>query len=76
MKTTCLPLFCLALVFVSSAGAFEDTSAKGNKCSTIEVRKEWRALSKKEKKGWIDAVNVSPGYWESTRLTGLTLAFV
>jgi hypothetical protein len=62
MKTTCIPLFGLAMALVSFANATQNIATKGNKCSTIEVRKEWRALSKREKKGWIDAVNVSPGY--------------
>ncbi|KAB5588297.1 hypothetical protein CTheo_8261 [Ceratobasidium theobromae] len=32
-----------------------DNSA--HKCTSIEVRKEWRALTKTERKAWIDAVN-------------------
>ncbi|CAE6448076.1 unnamed protein product [Rhizoctonia solani] len=45
----------LALLQVTSAS---DTSTLGSrKCKSIEVRKEWRTLSKPEKKAWIKAVN-------------------
>ncbi|CAE6475621.1 unnamed protein product [Rhizoctonia solani] len=45
----------LALFQVTSA---TDTSTLGSgKCKSIEVRKEWRTLSKPEKRAWIKAVN-------------------
>ncbi|KAF8597835.1 Di-copper centre-containing protein [Ceratobasidium sp. AG-I] len=48
-------LAAAALVpFVAGADA---VAAGAGKCSSIEVRKEWRSFSKKEKKAWITAVN-------------------
>ncbi|ELU36392.1 COG4 transport domain-containing protein [Rhizoctonia solani AG-1 IA] len=31
-----------------------------NKCTSLEVRKEWRALTRAERKAWIDANNIPP----------------
>jgi hypothetical protein len=49
-------ILSLALSTLAVLVAGANTS---NTCSSIEVRKEWRALSKAERKDWIDAVNVS-----------------
>ncbi|KAG9093043.1 hypothetical protein FS749_015186 [Ceratobasidium sp. UAMH 11750] len=50
MKT--FTAFVLAATVALAAGV--DSSKK---CSSLEVRKEWRALSKTERKNWIAAVN-------------------
>jgi hypothetical protein len=59
MRIVLIQLLTLAFSLVPFATASENLATNANRCSKIEVRKEWRALSKKEKKAWIDAVNVS-----------------
>lgn len=55
-----LSLFAFHVFTVSAAGVgLAVGSSPSQTCSSIEVRKEWRALSKAERKAWIDAVNVS-----------------
>lgn len=57
MKSIWISLLAAALGSFDSASASEALVPKANKCTSIEVRKEWRAFSRKEKKAWIDAVN-------------------
>ncbi|CAE6340562.1 unnamed protein product [Rhizoctonia solani] len=45
----------LALSYFANAIGASTIGSK--KCNSIEVRKEWRALSKSERKAWISAVN-------------------
>lgn len=58
MKSVWVHLLVAAAMSVPLAAA-DAVAAGASKCSSIEVRKEWRSLSRKEKKAWIDAVNVS-----------------
>ncbi|KAB5589296.1 hypothetical protein CTheo_7266 [Ceratobasidium theobromae] len=53
MKTSWASLLSVSFAILQCANAVSAT----RKCKSIEVRKEWRALSRKEKKAWIDAVN-------------------
>ncbi|CAE6486168.1 unnamed protein product [Rhizoctonia solani] len=48
-------IFSLSLLQITSAS--EISTLGSGKCKSIEVRKEWRTLSKPEKKAWINAVN-------------------
>lgn len=48
----------VAVALVLFVTASDVNTAKTGNCSRIEVRKEWRSLSRKEKKAWIKAVNV------------------
>ncbi|KDN37431.1 hypothetical protein RSAG8_10166, partial [Rhizoctonia solani AG-8 WAC10335] len=47
-----LTALSFAALFVFASGAESD-----KECTTLEVRKEWRAFSKAERKAWIDATN-------------------
>jgi len=52
-----LPLFLGLFSLVVAAPS--DSSHNGKRCVKPQVRREWRALSKKEKTEWISAVKVS-----------------
>lgn len=58
MKNIWVSLLSVSLALFQYVEAAEE-SPSGSKCKKIQVRKEWRALSRGEKKAWIDAVNVS-----------------
>ncbi|CAE6451834.1 unnamed protein product [Rhizoctonia solani] len=47
----------LSLTLLQLTGASGTSSLGSDKCKSIEVRKEWRSLSKSEKKAWVNAVN-------------------
>ncbi|KAF8704623.1 Di-copper centre-containing protein, partial [Rhizoctonia solani] len=50
--------FSLLALFSFANSIYSQTLDLGvGKCKKIEVRKEWRALSKSERKAWINAVN-------------------
>ncbi|QRV92816.1 tyrosinase [Ceratobasidium sp. AG-Ba] len=47
----------ILLFIISGISAVVAITQPPRHCSSIEVRKEWRSLSKTERKAWIDAVN-------------------
>ncbi|KDN46163.1 hypothetical protein RSAG8_04390, partial [Rhizoctonia solani AG-8 WAC10335] len=58
MKDLWILLSSLSLTLLPFACAASEAATLGSgKCKSIEVRKEWRTLSKPEKKAWINAVN-------------------
>ena len=56
-----LPVFLTGLVVASVSGSDGVASppSHGKPCVEPEVRREWRALSEKEKAEWISAVKVN-----------------
>lgn len=50
-------LLTLSLSMFQLASAADIATLSSGKCKRIEVRKEWRSLSKSKRKAWINAVN-------------------
>ncbi|KAJ1300864.1 hypothetical protein OPQ81_002503 [Rhizoctonia solani] len=57
MRDSWIRLLSLSLTLLQLTSASETSTPGSGQCKSIEVRKEWRALSKSEKKAWIKAVN-------------------
>ncbi|QRV90444.1 tyrosinase [Ceratobasidium sp. AG-Ba] len=47
----------LSSVIIPLLAAVVSAGSSPRACSSLEIRKEWRSLSKPERKAWIDAVN-------------------